>query len=130
MTITTCLWFDGCADEAVDLYLSIFPDARRTTSSTYGEDSPGEPGATLAVTFELMGTSFLALNGGPEFHFTPAVSFMIPCETQAEVDHFWDRLVDGGMPSQCGWLTDRFGFSWQVVPNGSSWLATPTASST
>jgi len=117
MPLTTCLWFDGCADEAVELYLSIFPDARRTTSSTYGEAGPGEPGTTLVVTFELMGTSFLALNGGPEYRFTPAVSFMIPCETQAEVDRYWDLLVEGGTPSRCGWLTDRFGVSWQVVPN-------------
>jgi predicted 3-demethylubiquinone-9 3-methyltransferase (glyoxalase superfamily) len=115
--ITTCLWFDGRADEAVDWYLSIFPDSRRTTSSTFGEDAPGEPGSTLAVTFELMGSSFLALNGGPTYSFTPAVSFVIPCDTQAEIDRYWDHLVDGGEPSQCGWLTDRFGVSWQVVPN-------------
>lgn len=117
MPITPCLWFDGCADAAVELYLSVFPDSKRLRSSTYGEDSPGEPGETLAINFELMGTAFLALNAGPEFRFTPAVSLMIPCATQHEVDHYWDALVDGGVPSQCGWLQDRFGLSWQVVPD-------------
>jgi predicted 3-demethylubiquinone-9 3-methyltransferase (glyoxalase superfamily) len=118
MAITTCLWFDGCADDAVAFYLSIFPDSKRTTASTWGEDQPGEAGATLAIDFELMGSSFLALNGGPDFKFTPAISFVIPCETQAEIDRYWDSLLaDGGSTMQCGWLTDRFGVSWQVVPN-------------
>ena len=115
--ITTCLWFDGNADAAVDHYLSIFPNSRRLTGSEYGPDEHRKEGSTLAVTFELDGSPFMALNGGPAFHFTPAISFVINCETQDQVDHFWDRLLDGGEPSQCGWLTDRFGVSWQIVPS-------------
>jgi predicted 3-demethylubiquinone-9 3-methyltransferase (glyoxalase superfamily) len=114
--ITPCLWFDGDADAAVDHYLSIFPNSRRTATSTYGPDGPGEEGTTLTVTFELDGRPFMALNGGPQYTFTPAVSFMVACRDQTEVDHYWDRLLDGGEPSQCGWLTDRFGVSWQIVP--------------
>ena len=114
--VTPCLWFDGTADEAVDFYLSIFPDSKRLSGSDYSEDSPGEPGSTMAVSFELSGTPFLALNGGPMFKFTPAVSFIVNVEDQAELDHYWDALLKGGEPSQCGWLTDRFGVSWQVVP--------------
>ena len=114
--ITPCLWFDGNADEAVGHYLAIFPNSRCLTGSEYSPDSPGDAGTTLVVSFELDGRPFMALNGGPMFHFTPAISFVINCETQAEVDHYWDRLVDGGAPSQCGWLTDRFGVSWQIVP--------------
>lgn len=111
--ITPCLWFDGNADAAVDHYLAIFPNSRRTVSP--GSDE--EPGAALVVPFVLDGRPFMAVNGGPAFQFTPAVSFVIPCETQDEVDWYWNRLLDGGTPSQCGWLTDRFGVSWQVVPN-------------
>jgi predicted 3-demethylubiquinone-9 3-methyltransferase (glyoxalase superfamily) len=122
MPITTCLWFDGIADEAVAWYLSIFKDGSSGAASTYPEDSPGEPGSARTVNFELMGSHFLALNGGPEYAFTPAVSFMIPCKDQAEVDHSWDRLVEGGVPSRCGWLKDRFGISWQVVPDRSGEL--------
>ncbi len=117
MPMKTCLWFDGNADQAVDFYLSIFKDAKRTSQSTYGKDMPMEEGTTLTIEFELLGSPFLALNAGPEFQFSPAVSFMIPCEDQAEVDHYWDRLVEGGEPMACGWLRDRFGVTWQVVPN-------------
>ena len=115
--ITPCLWFDGDADKAVDHYLSIFPNSRRLTGSEYGPDSPGEEGSTLMVGFELDGKPFMALNGGPTYHFTPAISFVVNCATQGEVDHYWDRLVEGGEPLQCGWLTDRFGVSWQIVPD-------------
>ena len=114
--ITPCLWFDGNADEAVDHYLSIFPNSKRLNASEYGDDLPGEPGSTLMVNFELDGHPFMGLNGGPMFQFTPAISFVINCETQEQIDHYWDRLVEGGAPSQCGWLTDRFGVSWQIVP--------------
>jgi predicted 3-demethylubiquinone-9 3-methyltransferase (glyoxalase superfamily) len=115
--ITPCLWFDGNADAAVDHYLSIFPNSRRLTGSEYSPDSPGEQGSTLVVSFELDDRPFMALNGGPTYSFTPAVSFVVNCETQEQVDHYWDRLLDGGQPSQCGWLTDRFGVSWQIVPD-------------
>lgn len=114
--ITPCLWFDGNADEAVDHYLAIFPNSRRLDASEYGPDSPGEPGSTLTVSFELDGRPFMGLNGGPHFQFSPAISFVVNCADQQEVDHYWDRLLDGGAASQCGWLTDRFGVSWQIVP--------------
>ena len=115
--ITPCLWFDGDADAAVDQYIAIFPNSRRLMGSTVDPDTPGAEGSTLVVSFELDGRPFMALNGGPAFHFTPAVSFVVNCETQVQVDFYWDRLVDGGEPSQCGWLTDRFGVSWQIVPD-------------
>ena len=115
--ITPCLWFDGAADAAVDHYLSIFPNSRRLGQSDFGPDAPGEAGSTMVVYFELDGTPFMALNGRPNFRLTPAVSFVINCESQDEIDYFWDRLLEGGEPMQCGWLTDRFGVSWQVVPS-------------
>jgi predicted 3-demethylubiquinone-9 3-methyltransferase (glyoxalase superfamily) len=115
--ITPCLWFDGNADVAVDYYLSIFPNSRRLTGSKYGPDAPGDEDSTLAVSFELAGRPFMALNGGPAFHFTPAISFVVNCESQDKIDYYWGRLLDGGEPSQCGWLTDRFGVSWQIVPD-------------
>ena len=108
--ITPCLWFDGTAQDAVDHYIAIFPNSRRVTDGS-GEDAP------IVVSFELDGRPFMALNGGPMYQFTPAISFVVNCETQAQVDHYWDHLVDGGQPSQCGWLTDRFGVSWQIVPD-------------
>lgn len=115
--ITPFLWFDGRAEEAADYYVSIFKNAKVTNISRYTENSPGEPGTAMTVEFELDGQAFIALNGGPEYTFTPAVSFSIDCEDQAEVDHFWDRLSDGGKTIQCGWLVDKFGLSWQVVPS-------------
>jgi predicted 3-demethylubiquinone-9 3-methyltransferase (glyoxalase superfamily) len=115
--ITPCLWFDGDADAAVDQYIAIFPNSRRLTASTNGPDAPGDEGTTLIVNFELDGRPFMALNGGPTYRFTPAVSFVVNCETQDQLDRYWDRLLDGGQPSRCGWLTDRFGVSWQIVPN-------------
>jgi predicted 3-demethylubiquinone-9 3-methyltransferase (glyoxalase superfamily) len=108
--ITPCLWFDGNALAAVDYYVALFPNSRRLTDIS-GEESP------IVVNFELDGRPFMALNGGPEYQFTPAISFSVSCENQAQVDHYWDQLVDGGQPSQCGWLTDRFGVSWQIVPD-------------
>jgi predicted 3-demethylubiquinone-9 3-methyltransferase (glyoxalase superfamily) len=115
--ITTCLWFDGNADEAVDFYLSVFPDSRRASSFDATDDMPQEKGSTVVVDFELLGSSFIAVNGGPQYQLTPAVSFVIACKDQAEVDHYWDQLTKGGEELQCGWCTDRFGVSWQVVPD-------------
>ncbi len=111
MPVTPCLWFNGNAADAVDLYLSVFKDSRRTDGSADAEEAP------MAISFELLGTPLLALNADATYAFTPAISLMIPCADQGEVDHYWDRLVEGGAPSRCGWLTDRFGVSWQVVPD-------------
>ncbi|MEZ5383623.1 MAG: VOC family protein [Microthrixaceae bacterium] len=110
-TITPCLWFDGNGLEAAEFYVSLFPD------SSIDGVSPGPDGSPLMVSFTLMGRPFQALNGGPQFSFTEAVSLVVPCDGQAEVDHYWAALVDGGEESMCGWLKDRFGVSWQVVPN-------------
>ncbi len=115
--ITPFLWFDGQAEEAANFYVSIFDNAKISSVSRYSEDSPGAAGTVMTVAFELDGQEFVALNGGPEYAFTPAVSFSIDCKTQQEVDKFWDRLCEGGRPSQCGWLQDKFGLSWQVVPS-------------
>ena len=114
--ITPCLWFEAQADEAVDFYLSVFPNSRRVTAAKYGPDTPGEEGTTMVVQFELDGSPFMAINGGPMFQFTPAVSFVVNCATQADLDHYWESLLAGGSAMQCGWLTDRFGVSWQIVP--------------
>jgi predicted 3-demethylubiquinone-9 3-methyltransferase (glyoxalase superfamily) len=116
MSVTPCLWFDGQAEEAAELYTSLVPDSRIVHVARYGEAGPGAPGSTMLVTFELGGRRFTALNGGPEYTFTPAISLEIECADQAEVDRYWSRLTDGGEESQCGWLTDRFGVSWQIVP--------------
>jgi len=111
-----CLWFDGKAEEAARYYVSIFPNSRIRDIVRYLEGSPGRAGTVMTVSFDLDGTEFLALNGGPHFKFTPAISFVVHCKTQPEIDGLWDRLSDGGEISQCGWLQDRFGISWQVVP--------------
>ena len=111
MAPTPCLWFDGTASAAVDQYLSIFPNSKRSTPA------PEDGSEPLFIDFELDGRPFQAINGGPMYSFTPAVSFVVNCATAEEVDHYWDRLLDGGEPSQCGWLTDRFGVSWQIVPD-------------
>jgi predicted 3-demethylubiquinone-9 3-methyltransferase (glyoxalase superfamily) len=114
---TTCLWFDTQAEEAAQFYTSVFKDARMDRVSRYGEAGPRPAGMVMTAEFELYGQKFLALNGGPEFTFTEAISFQIPCADQDEVDYYWDRLTaDGGQPGPCGWLKDRFGLSWQVVP--------------
>lgn len=115
--ITPFLWFDGQAEAAATFYVSIFENAKILDVSRNGEEGPGEAGSAMSVTFELDGQQFIALNGGPEYRFTPAVSFLIRCETQAEVDRFWDQLSEGGATNRCGWLTDKFGVTWQVVPN-------------
>ena len=118
-TITPCLWFDGNAEEAAELYTKIFPDSRIDHVSRAAADNPsGKKGDVLTVAFTLAGRPFIGLNGGPDFPFTEAVSFSIDCEDQAEVDEYWDALIEGGgSPSVCGWLKDRFGVSWQVVPH-------------
>jgi predicted 3-demethylubiquinone-9 3-methyltransferase (glyoxalase superfamily) len=116
--ITPFLWFDGQAEEAANFYTSIFDNSRILDVARYGEVGPGEKGSVMTVSFELEGQKFVGLNGGPHYKFTPAISFYISCQTQEEVDYFWERLLEnGGKPSQCGWLSDRFGVSWQVVPD-------------
>ena len=115
--ITPCLWFDGQAREAAEFYVSVFGDGSRVDSvQYYGEAGPGEPGSVLLVNFQLRGNHFTALNGGPAFRFTEAVSFQIDCADQAEVDHFWSRLTEGGAEVECGWVKDKYGLSWQVIP--------------
>jgi predicted 3-demethylubiquinone-9 3-methyltransferase (glyoxalase superfamily) len=115
-TITPCLWFDEAAEEAAHHYVSIFPNSRVTAVSHYGEAGPKQAGTVMVVAFELDGQGYQALNGGPEYAFTPAISLSIDCETQEDVDHYWTRLGEGGEEGPCGWLTDRFGVAWQVVP--------------
>jgi predicted 3-demethylubiquinone-9 3-methyltransferase (glyoxalase superfamily) len=110
------LWFDTQAEEAAELYTSIFPNSKILEVTHYAEGAPGETGSVMTVSFELEGQHFTALNAGPEFKFTEAISFYVDCEDQAEVDDLWKRLTDGGQESQCGWLKDRFGVSWQIVP--------------
>jgi two-component system sensor histidine kinase QseC len=114
--ISTCLWFDGQAEEATNFYVSIFKNAKMTDVLRWGDVGPGPKGSVLTCSFELDGREFMALNGGPEYQFTPAISLVVNCETQAEVDHYWNKLLEGGKPVQCGWLTDKFGISWQIVP--------------
>lgn len=114
--ITPCLWFDTQGEEAAEFYVSVFDNSRITQVSRYGEAGPGTPGSVLTVAFELDGVPFTALNGGPVFTFNEAVSFQVSCESQEEVDHFWSRLSEGGEEGQCGWLKDRYGVSWQIVP--------------
>ncbi len=114
--ITPCLWFDTEGEEAAKFYVSIFENSRITDTSYYGEGGPRPAGTVLTVAFELDGKPFTALNGGPDYKFTEAISFQISCEGQKEVDFYWDRLSDGGEEGPCGWLKDRFGVSWQIVP--------------
>ncbi len=114
--ITTFLTYDGQAEEAANLYTSVFDDSRIVSTTRYGEGGPGAPGSVMSVTFELAGQEFFALNGGPSFSFTPGISLFVDCETQEEVDDLWERLSEGGEKGPCGWLTDRFGVSWQIIP--------------
>ena len=114
--IRPCLWFDNQAEEAARFYTSLFDNSKITDVSRYSDVGPGPAGSVLAVVFELDGTEFMALNGGPMFTFNEAVSFQIDCADQHEVDRFWSALTDGGEEGQCGWLKDRYGVSWQVVP--------------
>ena len=113
---TPFLWFDTQAEEAANFYVSLFPNSRITGLTRYGAGAPGPEGSVMTVSFELDGLPVTALNGGPVYQFNAAVSFSIDCRDQAEVDHYWDAFADGGHPLACGWITDRFGFTWQVVP--------------
>jgi len=114
--ITPCFWFDTQAEEAARMWTSVFPNSRITSISHYGEAGPREAGMVMVVSFELDGRPFTALNGGPQCTFSEAVSFQVMCDDQAQIDHFWDALGDGGEPGPCGWIRDRFGISWQIVP--------------
>jgi predicted 3-demethylubiquinone-9 3-methyltransferase (glyoxalase superfamily) len=113
---TPCLWFDTEGEEAARFYVSVFPNSRIVEVARYGEAGPREEGTVMVVSFELDGRPFTALNGGPQFRFTEAVSFTIECDDQAEVDRYWETLSEGGEEGPCGWLKDRFGLSWQIVP--------------
>ena len=116
--ISPFLWFDDQAEEAVGFYLSLFDDSRITTTIRYPQNSTiGTPGNVMSLGFELAGQEFMALNGGPDFRFNPAISFYVHCADQAEIDRLWNALLDGGEPQQCGWITDRFGVTWQIVPD-------------
>jgi predicted 3-demethylubiquinone-9 3-methyltransferase (glyoxalase superfamily) len=114
--ITPFLWFDGRAEEAANFYTAIFPNSKIVSIMSSGEAGPGPKGSVMSATFELQGQEFIALNGGPMFTFSPAISFFVHCETQEEVDNFWEKLSEGGEKQRCGWLRDKFGVSWQVVP--------------
>ena len=114
--ITPCLWFDGKAEEAMNFYAGIIPNSKVLSVMRVGDAGPGPKGSVLTANFQLNGVEFLALNGGPQFKFTEAVSFIINCETQEEVDRYWDKLSEGGRTDQCGWLKDKYGLSWQITP--------------
>jgi predicted 3-demethylubiquinone-9 3-methyltransferase (glyoxalase superfamily) len=113
----TCLWFDTQGEEAASFYLSIFKDGKLGRIGRYTEAGPGPAGSVMAVEFEVNGQKFVALNGGPQYTFSPAISFQIMCADQAEVDYYWERLSEGGQEVACGWVTDKYGISWQVVPS-------------
>ena len=115
--ITPFLWFDSQAEEAMNFYTSVFKNSKAGNVSRYGEAGPGAPGSVLTASFELEGLEFTALNGGPHFKFTEAISLYVNCESQEEVDYFWGKLSEGGEISQCGWLQDKFGLSWQIIPS-------------
>ena len=114
--ITPFLWFDSNAEEAMKFYVSIFKNSKVGRVTRYGDAGPGPKGTVMSATFELDGQEFFALNGGPQFKFTPAISFFVNCETQQEVDELWEKLSAGGKKDRCGWLTDKFGLSWQIIP--------------
>ena len=114
--ITTFLWFDNQAEEAIDFYTSIIRNSRKGEVVRYGDTGPGPKGQVMTVEFELAGQQFMALNGGPQFKFTEAISLMVKCDTQEEIDELWEKLSEGGQKIECGWLKDKFGLSWQVVP--------------
>jgi predicted 3-demethylubiquinone-9 3-methyltransferase (glyoxalase superfamily) len=114
--ITPFLWFDSNAEEAADFYVSTFPNSRKLSELRNTGDAPGPKGGVLTVSFELDGLRFTALNGGPAYQFTPAISFVVRCDTQQEIDDYWSKLTAGGKEIQCGWLVDKFGLSWQIVP--------------
>jgi predicted 3-demethylubiquinone-9 3-methyltransferase (glyoxalase superfamily) len=114
--ITPFLWFDNQAEEAMNFYVSIFKNSKTGAITRYGEGAPAPKGTVMTASFELDGQHFMALNGGPLFKFTEAVSFFVNCETQAEVDELWEKLSSGGEPGRCGWLKDKYGLSWQIIP--------------
>ena len=114
--ILTCLWYDNQAEDAVRFYTSIFKNSKIENISYYSDEGPGQKGMVLTITFELNGQEMMALNGGPEYKFTPAVSLFVNCDNQEEVDYYWEKLSEGGEKGQCGWLTDKYGVSWQIVP--------------
>ena len=114
--ITTFLWFDNQAEEAIDFYTSIFRNSRKGEVARYGDTGPGPKGQVMTAEFELAGQQFMALNGGPHFKFTEAISLMVKCDTQEEIDELWEKLSEGGQKVECGWLKDKFGLSWQIVP--------------
>ncbi len=115
--ITTFLWFDNQAEEAINFYISLFKNSKIVNMSRYGDAGPGPKGTVMSATFQLDGQEFMALNGGPEFKFTEAISLYVSCKTQAEVDDLWAKLSAGGEESQCGWLKDKYGLSWQIIPD-------------
>jgi predicted 3-demethylubiquinone-9 3-methyltransferase (glyoxalase superfamily) len=114
--ITPFLWFDGNAEEAANFYISTFKNSKMGRISRYGDAGPGPKGSVMSVTFQIEGQEFFAINGGPQFKFTPAISFFVNCETQQEVDDLWEKLSTGGRTDRCGWLQDKFGLSWQIIP--------------
>ena len=114
--ITPFLWFDGNAEEAMNFYISIFKNSKIVSVTRYGEAGPGSKGTVMTASFLIEGQEFVALNGGPQFTFSQAISFVVNCQTQEEVDKFWEKLSEGGEKQQCGWLKDKFGVSWQIVP--------------
>jgi predicted 3-demethylubiquinone-9 3-methyltransferase (glyoxalase superfamily) len=114
--ITPFLWFDDKAEEAMNFYTSIFKNSKAGSITRYGDAGPGPSGSVMIATFQIEGQEFIALNGGPKFTFTPAISFVVNCETQKEVDELWEKLSEGGRTDQCGWLQDKYGLSWQIVP--------------
>ena len=114
--ITPFLWFDGNAEEAMNFYVSIFKNSKVGRVTRYGDAGPGPKGTVMSATFQLEGQDFFALNGGPQFQFTPAISFFVNCETQQEVDDLWEKLSAGGKKERCGWLRDKYGLSWQIIP--------------
>jgi len=115
--ITPFLWFDTHAEEAANFYVSVFKNGKVVSVSRYGEAGPGPKGSAMSVVFEIEGQQFYALNGGPHYTFTPAISLFVNCESQEEVDALWEKLCEGGRPNRCGWLTDKYGLSWQIIPS-------------
>lgn len=114
--ITPFMWFDDQAEEAVEFYTSIFKNSKPGTITRYSDAGPRPKGSVMTVNFQILGHKFIALNGGPEFSFTPAISFFVSCETQEEVDNYWEKLTEGGEEQPCGWLKDKYGVSWQIIP--------------
>lgn len=116
--ITPFLWFDGKAEEAMNFYTSLFKNSKIVSITRYGDEVPGMKGKVLTGVFQLEGQTFMALDGGPQFHFTEAISFYVDCKTQQEVDELWEKFTEEGEKSQCGWLKDKYGVSWQIIPSG------------